>query len=108
LKVFYALRPRRCWLRLDPSRDRRCISDADGTIRAPQFIDIVDGLLARKAATRELGTSALPTPIGRFIDEEFSAAGSAFDAAPIPPTIQAREAATALFRTWANFRSSEN
>ena len=29
-------------------------------------------------------------------DEEFSAAGSAFDAAPIPPTIQTREAATAL------------
>jgi predicted nucleotidyltransferase len=35
-------------------------------------VEIVDQLLARKAATRELGTGALPNPIGRLIDAEFS------------------------------------
>jgi predicted nucleotidyltransferase len=107
-KVFYALRPAAVlrWLRLNPEA-------AIAPMHFPTLMaqcapprevsDIVDGLLARKAVTRELGTSTLPTPIGRFIDQEFSAAGNAFDAAPTPPTVQTREAATTLFRTWAKF-----
>ena len=62
--------------------------------------DIVDQLLARKAATRELGTSALPGPIGALIDSEFSKARDLWPSEPWRPDASVVTEANSFFRNW--------
>jgi uncharacterized protein len=104
-KMFYALRPAAAlrWLRLHPHA-------AVAPMHFPALITecdpprevaaIVADLIARKATTRELGSSALPPAIGRFIDDEFEAARVVFVAAAKPISAGSRNAADELFRKW--------
>jgi len=103
-KIFYALRPAAAlrWLRLHPGQAiapmhfptlmAECDPPAD-------VLDITNELIARKAVTRELGSTSLPQPVEAFIDSEFALA----NAMPPERTIlsaDAKQAAEALFRTW--------
>lgn len=111
-KIFYALRPAAAlrWLRLNPRATvapmhfptlmREC--DPPIAVQA-----IVDNLVARKAATRELGSSSLPAAIGQFIDTEFEIARANFDAMPSRIGADARSAADTLFRRWVR-RAPQN
>jgi predicted nucleotidyltransferase len=104
-KLFYALRPALAlrWLRLHPG-------EAVAPMHFPTLVgesalptavaDIVDQLLARKAATRELGTSALPQPIGDLIDREFSKARDLWPSEPWRPEAPVVAEANAFFRNW--------
>lgn len=103
-KLFYALRPAVAlrWLRMHPGEAvppmhfptllRAADPPAD-------LLALVDGLIARKAVTRELGDAPVPAPIGAFIDAEFALAA---EVAPGPARLspEAKEAAEALFRKW--------
>jgi hypothetical protein len=61
---------------------------------------LVDELLARKAETRELGTGALPGPIGALIDAEFTTAREVWPSEPWRPEPAEVAAADALLRIW--------
>ena len=81
-KLFYALRPALAlrWLRLHPGEAIAPMHFPTlvGESALPaEILDIVEQLLAAKAATRELGTGTLPRPIGDLIDAEFSQARDA-------------------------------
>jgi predicted nucleotidyltransferase len=102
-KIFYALRPAAAlrWLRLHPS-------EAVAPMHFPTLmaecdppkdvVAITEDLTARKAVTRELGDTALPEPIARFIDEEFEIARRQFEASPVAITHEAKQDADAFFR----------
>jgi uncharacterized protein len=105
-KLFYALRPASAlrWLRLHPGEAvapmhfQTLIAGAD---LPAEVTAIVDDLLIRKAATRELGTGVLPPPIAALIDAEFAMARehwSGEDWRAEPATVAA---ADDLFRRWA-------
>lgn len=101
-KLFYALRPAAAlrWLRLHPGESVALMHfpaliaqcDPPESIRA-----LVDELIRRKAATRELGTGVLPPELASFIDAEFVAAEAAFDTEPRSPSAPARADAQAFF-----------
>ena len=102
-KIFYALRPAAAlrWLRHHPDEAvapmhfptllAECVAP-DG-VRA-----LVDGLIAKKAITRELGAGELPAAIAGFIDSEFAAARELFDAEPRSAGPAARADAQEFFR----------
>jgi uncharacterized protein len=72
-KRFYALRPALAQTASDAAVAAMHFPTLVAQSELPtDVVEIVDQLLARKAATRELGTSALPNPMGRLIDAEFS------------------------------------
>ena len=104
-KLFYALRPALAlrWLRMHqgeavapmhfPTLLRE--SELPASVAA-----LVDELLARKAVTRELGTGALPGPIGALIDAEFTTAREVWPSEPWRPEPAEVAAADALLRIW--------
>jgi uncharacterized protein len=104
-KMFYALRPAVAlrWMRLHageaiaPMHFPTLMAESE---LPADVIAIVDALLARKAATRELGSGALPPPIGELIDAEFATARTLWPREPAPPDAAVRTAADALFRRW--------
>jgi uncharacterized protein len=61
---------------------------------------IVDDLLARKAATRELGAGVLPAPIAALIDAEFVAAREQWLKEEWRPDPARVAAANRFFRAW--------
>jgi uncharacterized protein len=65
-----------------------------------EIVDIVEQLLAAKAATRELGTGTLPGPIGSLIDAEFSQARALWPSAPWRPEPALVAEADSFFRNW--------
>ncbi|MGA7713248.1 MAG: nucleotidyltransferase domain-containing protein [Rhizomicrobium sp.] len=95
-KIFYALRPAAAlrWLRLHPE-------EAVAPMHFPALLaecappddvaEIVDNLIVRKAATRELGSTLLPEPIRQFIDEEFQRAREVFEGPSRFPSPDARQ-----------------
>jgi uncharacterized protein len=101
-RLFYALRPAAAlrWLRLHPD-------DAVAPMHFPTLLagcdvpveirSLVDGLIARKAVTRELGIGELPPAIAEFIDCEFEAAQTAFDPKPHLASAEARADAQRFF-----------
>ncbi len=102
-KLFYALRPAAAlrWLRTHP--DSAVAPMHFPTLMAecdppPEVAALVVDLIARKAVTRELGLGAVPPAIGRFIDDEFEAAQTAFERVAAPPSPEAIEAAEQFFR----------
>src|ERR1700676_4878381 len=104
-KLFYALRPALAlrWLRLHPG-------EAVAPMHFPTLVGeselpaevagVVDELLARKAASRELGTSALPKPIGALIDLEFSKARDLWPSEPWRPDASVVGEGNSFFRNW--------
>lgn len=102
-KIFYALRPAATlrWLRLHPREAvapmhfptlmAECDPPAD--LRAE-----VEGLLARKAATRELGEAPLPPAVASFLDAEFEAARAAWEGGRVQPSEEARALAADFYR----------
>lgn len=104
-KLFYALRPAAAlrWLRAHPDAAiapmhfptlmRECDPPA-------ALAMLVDGLIARKAETRELGSAPLPDLIADFVDGEFAAARSALPDRASPPSQEARDNAERFFRHW--------
>ena len=102
-KIFYALRPAAAlrWLRLHPG-------EAVAPMHFPtlmaecdppnEVVAITEDLTARKAVTRELGDTALPEPIARFIDEEFESARAVFETGPAVITADAKRDADDFFR----------
>jgi len=104
-KLFYALRPALAlrWLRLHPGEAVAPMHFptlvAQSELPSP-IVGIVDELLARKAATRELGTGTLPRPIGSLIDAEFSQARDLWPSAPWRPEPALVAEADSFFRNW--------
>jgi predicted nucleotidyltransferase len=104
-KMFYALRPAVAlrWLRMHD--DRAIVPMHFPTLVAQtdlpgDVVALISDLMARKAATRELGTGPLPAPIGALIDAEFTCARTRWLSAASPPDPGARNAADQLFRRW--------
>lgn len=102
-KVFYALRPAAAlrWLRGHP--DRAVPPMHFPTLMAEiglplEVREIVDGLLLRKAASRELGFSTVPRPILDLIDSEFLLAQDAFGGGRINAPTEAHAEAEVFFR----------
>lgn len=103
-KIFYALRPAAAlrWLRLHPGQAiapmhfPTLMAECD----PPKALHaLVDDLIARKAMTRELGETVLPSAVETFIDTEFAIA----EAMPEQRTSlspDAKAAAERLFRKW--------
>jgi predicted nucleotidyltransferase len=105
-KLFYALRPAVAlrWLRLHPGEavaPMHFPTLAAGSDLPPAVAAIVADLLARKAVTRELGSGALPPPVGALIDAEFALARELWPREPWRPAPATVDAANALFRRWA-------
>ena len=106
-KLFYALRPAAAlrWLRLHPGEaiaPMHFPTLVAGAELPGDVVALIDDLLARKAATRELGSGPLPAPIGALIDAEFTLARELWlreDGRAEPATV---EAANGLFRRWAS------
>jgi predicted nucleotidyltransferase len=109
-KIFYALRPAMAlrWLRLHPGEaiapmhfpTLMAQSEVSGDVVA-----LTDELLARKAATRELGSGLLPKPIAELMDHEFVTARERLLGQPQRPDKGAIGAADVLFRRWVNMKS---
>jgi uncharacterized protein len=101
-KILYALRPAAAlrWLRYHPK-------EAVAPMHFPTLMagcsppggvsKIVQTLIARKAATRELGLEVLPEPIRQFIDREFEHARDVFDIQLNHPSAEARRACNEFF-----------
>ena len=104
-KIFYALRPAVAlrWLRLHPGEPvapmhfPTLIAQSD---MPPDVAALVEGLLARKALTSELGTGPLPAAIGRLVDEEFAVARERWLDEAWRPDAATLAAADDLFRRW--------
>ncbi len=104
-KMVYALRPAVAlrWLRhhpgeaVAPMHFPTLVANSD---LPAEVTAVIAELLARKAATRELGRGPLPQPIGRLIDDEFAAARAHWPKVPrrVDPAVLA--AANDLFRRW--------
>ncbi len=104
-KLFYALRPALAlrWLRLHPGEAVAPMHFPTlvGESALPaEILAIIEQLLAAKAATRELGTSPLPGPIGALIDAEFAQARALWPSAPWRPEAALVAAADSFFRNW--------
>lgn len=102
-KIFYALRPAATlrWLRLHPEATIAPMHFPTlMTECAPshELTALVSELIQRKSITRELGSEPLPTPIARFIDEEFEIARSNFASPSEPASTAARTEAEDLYR----------
>jgi predicted nucleotidyltransferase len=103
--LFYALRPAVAlrWLRLHPGAAvapmhfPTLVAESD---LPAAVVAIVDDLLARKAATRELGTGSLPEPIGALIDTEFETARATWLREAWRPEPDTIAAANELLRRW--------
>jgi predicted nucleotidyltransferase len=102
-KIFYALRPAAAlrWMRhhqheaVAPMHFPTLLAECS----APNDVrELIDDLITRKAITHELGIGELPAPIAAFIDSEFDAARSVFDAGSRPATAEARADAQRFFR----------
>ena len=102
-KLFYALRPAAAlrWLRLHP--------DAPvAPMHFPTLLEegeppgeiarLVGELIARKAATREIGEGPLPKEIDAFVEAELALARETLPTGSSPATGASRAAADALFR----------
>jgi uncharacterized protein len=105
-KMFYALRPAVAlrWLRLHPDQAVAPMHFPTLTAQSdlpPDVIAIVADLLARKAATSELGTGPLPDPVGRLIDAEFDMAREFWLDEAWRPDAATLALANELFRRWA-------
>ncbi len=102
-KMFYAVRPAAVlrWLRLRPERTvppmhfPQLMAECDPS---PALSEIVAGLLARKAVTRELGSGRLPAVIAKFVDDEFRLAREAFATGRQRLSEAAQVEAEALYR----------
>lgn len=102
-KIFYVLRPAAAlrWLRLHPEATiapmhfPTLLAECDPPQNAR---DIAFNLIARKALTRELGSSALPEPIRDFIDSEFELASETFEQRPHRLSSEAKQTAERFFR----------
>lgn len=103
-KLFYALRPAVAlrWLRLHrgqavaPMHFPTLMKESE----LPADVStIIDDLLVRKAATRELGTGMLPGPVAGLIDDEFATARELWPREAMEPATV--DAANELFRSWA-------
>jgi predicted nucleotidyltransferase len=104
-KLFYALRPAVAlrWMRLHPGEAMAPMHFPTLMARSglpDDVVTIVEELLARKATTRELGSGALPPPIGALIDREFALARTLWLREPLQPDPAVMDAADALFRRW--------
>ena len=104
-KIFYALRPAVAlrWLRLHrgqavpPMHFPTLVAESD---LPAEVVAIIETLLARKAVTRELGSGALPQPIGALIDAEFAIAREHWVREPARPDPATVAAANALLLRW--------
>jgi uncharacterized protein len=104
-KLFYALRPALAlrWLRMHaggavaPMHFPTLVAQCDLPV---MIIEVVDDLLVRKAASRELGTGPLPDVIATLIDTEFTIARELWLSAPWRPEPAVVATADALLRTW--------
>ena len=104
-KLFYALRPALAlrWLRMHageavaPMHFPTLVAQSD---LPPMVLEVVDDLLVRKAASRELGKGALPNAIATLIDSEFTAARELWPSGPWRPEPAVVAAADALLRSW--------
>ncbi len=104
-KVFYTLRPALAlrWLRMHagravaPMHFPTLVAQCD---LPPMTLQVVDNLLVRKAASRELGKGALPDAIATLIDSEFTVARELWPSEPWRPESAVVAAADALLRTW--------
>jgi predicted nucleotidyltransferase len=109
-KIFYALRPAMAlrWLRLHPGEAIAPMHFPTLMAQcevADDVVAVTEELLARKSATRELGTGLLPRPIAEFIDHEFVMARDGLPRQPLRPDKAAIGAADVLFRRWINMGS---
>lgn len=102
-KLFYVLRPAAAlrWMRLHP--DQAVAPMHFPTLLAEsappsEVADRVKDLIARKAATREMGAASPPADVLDFARNEFRLA-DVWIAKAGAPTTEAREAADALFRS---------
>jgi uncharacterized protein len=105
-KVFYALRPAAAlrWLRLheDQAIPPMHFPTLMQECNPPIDVDtLAQDLMAQKAATRELGSAAVPEPIVRFIDIEFALAHEAFEKRFVPVSPEGITAADAMTRQHA-------
>jgi len=103
-KIFYALRPAAAlrWMRMNPDSGiapmhfptlmTQCAPPAEVSA-------IAADLIARKAATKEMGSAPLPEPIRAFIDDEFATARETFRQKGRALRPEAREAAETVFRS---------
>jgi predicted nucleotidyltransferase len=106
-KLFYALRPAVAlrWLRFHPGQavaPMHFPTLVAGAELPQQVAAIVDDLLARKAATRELGTGPLPAPVGALIDAEFAQARAQCQREAWRPEPESVIAANGFFRRWVH------
>ena len=103
-KLFYSLRPAAAlrWLRVHPQASVAPMHFLTLLVESDppaELIEMVTGLIAAKAATREMGTIAMPASVRRFVEEAF--AQEAQELAAEPPTRlapPAKAAGEALFR----------
>jgi predicted nucleotidyltransferase len=102
-KLFYALRPAAAlrWMRLHP--DERVAPMHFPTLIAQcappsDVASITEELIARKAASKEMGSAPLPVAIRNFVDAEFTEARETFGSRNLTLGAAAKDAAEALFR----------
>ncbi len=102
-RLFYTLRPAAAlrWMRLHPGR--AIVPMHFPTLMAEceppaGLAAIVDELLARKAVTRELGSSRVPAEVLAFIDAEFERIQDSTDLSSVRVSDEIREEAVAFFR----------
>jgi len=100
-KYFYVVRPvlALMWLRLHPDRPvPMALPDLRAALQIPaELAQFLDALLARKAATKELGAAARVPSLDALIEAEISAARASRPAASAASTALLDEA-NALFR----------
>jgi predicted nucleotidyltransferase len=102
-KLFYVLRPAAAlrWLRLNPAAALppmhfpTLMEEGDWP---GEIATLTRDMLARKAATRELGRSPVPKPLLAFADAELDRARADIAEAPRPAHDEARSEADRLFR----------
>ncbi|MET0307151.1 MAG: nucleotidyltransferase domain-containing protein [Sphingomonas sp.] len=103
-KLFYALRPAAAlrWLarhpeaRIAPMHFPTLMAESDPPAATAA---IVDALIEAKGQTRELGTTAIPTPIRDFVEGEYAEARQALaNAPPIRLDRETKAGAEAIFR----------
>jgi predicted nucleotidyltransferase len=104
-KIFYALRPAVAlrWMRLHPGcavAPMHFPTLVAESALPDEVVGIVTDLMARKAATRELGSGVLPPPIAELVDGEFQTAATLWSGEVQPIEPEMRDAADDLFRRW--------
>ncbi|WP_234837899.1 DNA polymerase beta superfamily protein [Sinorhizobium medicae] len=112
-EIFYALRPAATlrWLRLNPDQalpPMHFPTLMEESAPSPDVRSVVSDLLARKAETRELGSSPLPVQIADFIDTEFAQARLSFEKGRVQmPAVAQREAEAFFRRTVLKFAPAD-